>query len=485
MRPDYSPKSRKSLFADERGSVATIMGLTIIPLMLATGLAADYAVQQSVKTRLNSAADTAALAAIKAAETTMINLSATNPNASVQAIADGVAQGGKSFLVQAARNGANLTDAPEVSVTIVGRTISATATYSASVPTNFGKIAGIKSMALQGTSAASLTMPKYLDFYLLLDVSGSMGLPSTPAGELALAAVNPDDAGVYPGGCKFACHFSWAGGYTAARANNIQLRVDAVGAGVAALMSQAQTTQTLPNQYRVGVYPFIEHANTFVDLTSDLTGDAASVASAINYNPATGTTDFGKLLDSGDDSLFASSLNPNYKKTSSAPADVFPMGSGGTHIDNIFNDISAKIVTVGDGSSALKPQPFVFFISDGMEDSQSFVTATGAWPGVTSWPTPPGQTVSIRAMDPTLCTSLKARGVTVAVMQIPYPPLIPPQPFANSQDFKAQAAQPNLSPAMLACASPGFYTYASTPADIAAGIQNLFFEAVQLARLTQ
>ena len=113
----------------------------------------------------------------------MINLSATNPNASVQAIADGVAQGGKSFLVQAARNGSNLTDAPEVSVTIVGRTISATATYSASVPTNFGKIAGIKSMALQGTSSASLTMPKYLDFYLLLDVSGSMGLPSTPAGE--------------------------------------------------------------------------------------------------------------------------------------------------------------------------------------------------------------------------------------------------------------------------------------------------------------
>ena len=43
MRPDYAPKSRKSLIADERGSVATIMGLTIIPLMLATGLAADYA----------------------------------------------------------------------------------------------------------------------------------------------------------------------------------------------------------------------------------------------------------------------------------------------------------------------------------------------------------------------------------------------------------------------------------------------------------
>ena len=88
-------------------------------------------------------------------------------------------------------------------------------------------------------------------------------------------------------------------------------------------------------------------------------------------------------------------------------------------------------------------------------------------------------------MDPTLCSNLKARGVTVAVLQIPYPPFSNPKPFANSQDFKANDAQPNLSPAMQACASPGFYTYASTPAEIAAGIQNLFFEAVQLARLTQ
>ena len=93
-------------------------------------------------------------------------------------------------------------------------------------------------------------------------------------------------------------------------------------------MSQAQTTQTLPNQYRVGVYPFIDHANTFVDLTSDLTGDAFSVASAINYNPATGSTDFGKLLNSGDDSVFASSLNPNYRKTSSSPRGRHPDGLG-------------------------------------------------------------------------------------------------------------------------------------------------------------
>jgi hypothetical protein len=484
MRAAISSKLA-SLISDEKGSVATIMGFAVIPVLLASGVAADYAVAQGAKMRLDSAADAAALAAIKAAETTMIALSASNPNAASHAILDGQAQGSKSFLAQAGKNGANVTSGPTISVAITGRTISASASYSASVPTNFGKLAGVKTMNMQNTAAASVTMPKYLDFYLLLDVSGSMGLPSTPAGEAALAAVNPDERANYPTGCRFACHFPGSQGYTLARANNIQLRVDAVGAGVAALMGQAQKTQVLPNQYRVGVYPFILHANTFVDLTSDLSGDAYSVATAINYNAATGMTDFGKLLDVGNDSAFASSYNPNYRVTSNSPADVYPMGAGGTHIENIFSDISAKIVTVGDGSTQAKPQPFVMFISDGMEDSQWYVTKTGGWPGVSDWPTPMGKTVSIRAMDSTYCNVLKNRGVTVAVLQIPYPPFANPSSFATFQEYKANNAQPNLSPAMQACASPGFYTYASTPQDIATGIQKLFFQAVQLARLTQ
>ncbi|QGM45257.1 pilus assembly protein TadG-related protein [Methylocystis heyeri] len=483
MRAAISSKLA-SLISDENGSVATIMGFAVIPVLLASGIAADYAVAQSAKTRLDSAADAAALAAIKAAETTMIALSATNPNAASQARLDGQAQGSKSFLAQAGKNGANLTSGPTISVSINGRTISASASYNASVPTNFGKIAGMKTMNMQNTAAASVTMPKYMDFYLLLDVSGSMGLPSTPAGEVALAAVNPDERANYPTGCRFACHFPGSQGYTLARANNIQLRVDAVGAGVAELMGQAQKTQVLPNQYRVGVYPFILHANTFVDLTSDLSGDAYSVATAINYNPATGSTDFGKLLDVGNESVFASSFNPNYRVTSNSPADVYPMGAGGTHIENIFNDISAKIVTVGDGSSQASRQPFVMFVSDGMEDSQWY-TRSGGWTGYTTYPTAPGVTVSIRALDSTYCNVLKNRGVTVAVLQIPYPPFANPQSFGNYQEYKANNAQPNLSPAMQACASPGFYTYASTPQDIAAGIQKLFFQAVQLARLTQ
>ena len=480
MKSKLSETPRKSFAANARGSVAIVMGLSMIPLMLAAGVAADFAVTQSVKARLDAAADAAALAAIKTAQATIVDIGASNPNPDPQAIAAGEAQGGKLFLAQAGRNGANLTGAPSVTVTISGQTISATASYNAAVASNFGRLAGVDTLAVQGAATATLTMGKYLDFYLLLDVSASMGLPSTPTGQSALATINPDGSG-----CFFACHFSGYRSYNTARANDIQLRIDAVGAGVAALMSEAQQTQTLPNQYRMGVYPFITHANTFVDLTSDLTGDAYSVASAINYNASTGSTSFGGLLDTGNDSVFASSFNPNYRVTSNSPADTFPIGAGGTHIENIFNDINAKILSVGNGSTSSNTLPFVFFVSDGMEDSQYYVTATGSWPGVTAYPTPPGQTVSIRAMDPSVCDVLKTRGVTVAVMQIPYPPFADPTNYANSEDYKVNDAQPNLSPAMQACATPGFFTFASSPQEITAGIQKLFLQAVAQARLTQ
>jgi hypothetical protein len=84
-----------------------------------------------------------------------------------------------------------------------------------------------------------------------------------------------------------------------------------------------------------------------------------------------------------------------------------------------------------------------------------------------------------------VCDVLKQRGVTVAVMQIPYPPFANPTNYANSEDYKVNDAQPNLSPAMQACASPGFFISASSPDEIKAGIQKLFKMSVQQARLTQ
>jgi hypothetical protein len=89
----------------------------------------------------------------------------------------------------------------------------------------------------------------YLDFYLLVDVSGSMGLPSTTTGQNQLIALNtvaPDPFPSTTQGCNFACHFPGYHGWTRATQNNIQLRTGAVNSAVCSLLTLAGQP-TVPN----------------------------------------------------------------------------------------------------------------------------------------------------------------------------------------------------------------------------------------------
>lgn len=481
-RFNLSAKSAARDFTrDSKGGVAIVMGLTIIPLVLASGLAADYAVLQSAKTRMDAASDAAVLSAIKSAQLTYAKLSQTDPNPKSAAETAGEEQAKKSFYAQAGKRALDLLGAPTIDVVIKGQDVTATVSYAAQTPTNFGRIAGIKMMNYNGEAGATLKMPKFVDFYLLLDVSGSMGLPSTPAGEAQLASLNKfDEPGYSGGGCRFACHEPGKKGFDIARANNIQLRIDAVGGAVANLMEAAESMKMVEKQYRVGVYPFITHVNSFVDLTTNLRGDKNSVETAINYDPKTHMTDFGKLLDFLDDTKFVRDLNPNYVPNPKIPADTVGIGAGGTHINTVFNEISTKITSVGDGSGSLKAMPFVFFVSDGMQNSQYYSTSSG-WQDF--W-----YPNSIRAMDPAVCSALKARGVMVSVLEIPYPAFKPAYTDHSNQEIKANAAQPNLPTALKACASSDkFYHVADTPENIAAAMDQMFRDAVDYAeaRLTQ
>ena len=118
-------------------------------------------------------------------------------------------------------------------------------------------------MNVSGSTGASADIPSYLDFYLLIDVSASMGLPSTLAGQNYLAANN--------GNCQFACHFpDQASGYNFAVANKIQLRSGAVNTAVCSLLALA-AQPAVPNQYRVGLYPFITQMATLAGITSNIT----------------------------------------------------------------------------------------------------------------------------------------------------------------------------------------------------------------------
>jgi Flp pilus assembly protein TadG len=503
-----------------RGNVAIITALACLPMIAAVGCVIDYTEASMIKTKLQSAADAAALAAISNNSPLIATAKNMTGNGSVS---------GASTFVQNFFN-ANLSSAPQ-NVGYTGLTATGTVTknstkltstvnFTASVPTTFMGIAGFKTVSISGSSTASYTLSTYIDFYLALDVSGSMGMPSTSSEQTRLMAVNPDNYANYPSGCTFACHFKAQGactqssqgqsspastinnpppgqkmsgsyipnpnpggycqGYTISRLGTttatingksytvvnwganpgvsscptpgtsacIQLRLDAVGYAVSQLLTtaaQAEAQTGISNQYRIGLYPFIEDSYAYFPLTTNITATGSGSLSNSASQLAT-------LLDTGQNSS---------------------LGSGGTHIDTSLSDINNMITSVGTGSSSTNPLPYVFLVTDGSQDPQKYWN--GSWSGSNHATT----------LDTTICTTMKNRGITVAVLYIPYVTISPVNSsFANDEDDYANWNIPNIPGSLKSCASPSFFYTASTPADINNALTQMFQQAVSTAHIT-
>jgi Flp pilus assembly protein TadG len=535
--PSASPLRRaRSLIArfgsSQRGNVAIICALCTLPLVSAIGCVVDYSMASTIKTKLQAAADAATLAAVS------INSPVITTAKSMTG--GGTVSNGSTTAVNYFN--ANLTTAPadtgysgltsNATVTKSGQVVTAALTFSASVPTYFMGILGFRNIAIAGSSTASYSLPTYIDFYLMLDVSGSMSFPSTTAEQQRLIAVNPDDIGLYPGGCQFACHFTRQGacgqsnqgpipavgkstnpspgGYcqgfiisrlgtspatfssgtnstngnyvnwtntqvsscpTAGTTSCIQLRADAVGYAVNALLAQAITTETgdgISNQFRVGLFPFIQN------MCSSSAGSSNSCSIGLTTSLSGGTiTNFAaqlaNLLDTGQDAT---------------------LGSGGTHFENALNSMNTLISSVGTGTSSSNTLPYVFIVTDGSQDYQT--QSGGSW-GSQNWSSlscAPYQN-SATTIPPNCetstdyCQTMKSRGITVAVLYIPYGTIVDPNSsFASNEDGYANNNIPNIPTALQNCASPKFFYTANTPADITNALVTMFDQAVSTAHIT-
>jgi hypothetical protein len=363
----------------------------------------------------------------------------------------------------------------------------------------------------------------------MIDVSGSMSFPSTPAEQARLMAVNPDNLGEYPNGCQFACHFTAQGacgqgnqgpipavgtlhnpgtnpspgGYcqgfiisrlgttpvsftsgtnttngnsinwnnsqvsscaTAGTTSCIQLRADAVGYAVNALLTRAATTESndgVANQFQVGLYPFIQNLETtYSPLTTSITGGAITSAA----------TGLASLLDTGQN---------------------VALGSGGTHFENALPSMNSLITSIGTGTSSSDALPYVFLITDGSQDYQTQSGGNWSSQNWTSNATVPNQnsaTVippnSVTSND--YCTTMKNRGITIAVLYIPYGTIQNPNTsFAGNEDGYANANIPNIPGALQTCASPNFFYTATTPAAIQSALITMFEQAVNTAHISQ
>ena len=497
----------RRLSGDRRGNVLMIMGFSVIPLTLSTGIAIDYSRASRLQTKLNAIADAASLAAVTEP---MMKLSGAPGNVTARTAATNMFQVlivGQTGLVW---NNADL------NITVTGNdtatsTRTAIVRYTARSTNAFSGIIGMSTVTIGGSATATATAAPNIDFYLALDTSSSMALPTTAAGISRLdSTVN----------CSFACHsnriqnygiyirdnstFSIVKGSFPATGSgaNMQQRIDAAGTFVypnnrptpnsncrqggrdiciynsdgsfvdsywwannqgirlritderlaaSNLMTVAQNYATANNRtYRAALYTFDHRSNpkTIATLTSNLAavGTAASAVALVQLNDQAGN---GRPPngEGGTEYLFTS-----FEGILTRMAAAMPATSGKGTTD------------VGD-----TPQAFLFMVTDGMSGENIGFGRTRS---------------EMLQQHIDQCTTIKNRGIKIAILYTEYTK----ESIADDEPHQralAEAAIPKIAPQLTKCASPDLMYTVKTDQNISDALEALFTRAVSSAKLTQ
>jgi hypothetical protein len=136
-----------------------------------------------------------------------------------------------------------------------------------------------------------------------------------------------------------------------------------------------------------------------------------------------------------------------------------------TNYDAAMSGINTTMPSPGSGTSVAgdKPQEVLFLVTDGVEDEMS------------------GGSRKQSLMSNSWCSTIKARGIRIAVLYTAYLPL-PTNSWYNQYISPFQA---NISPTLQSCASPGLFYQVTTGGDISAALATLFQYAVQSAYLSK
>ena len=272
---------------DRRGNFTILFALIAPLLVVIVGMGVDYYAALSDKSRLDTAADAAALAAVNTAKAYYATNAGSQSGTTLgnNAAAAGQAQGLKVFAANVGSTVLAGSVVPTISVpSPASLTFTASVSWTAQVTSHFGPLVGRSFINISGAAQATTGLPKYLDFYVVVDTSGSMGIPTNAGDQQTLIETNPDNpieaAAGYAGGCQFACHFNGYQGFTYTQNSNIQLKLNSVGASLQALLDTATSSEAIANQFRVGIYPFIVNPIVAAPLSSDLSasGTVSSVA---------------------------------------------------------------------------------------------------------------------------------------------------------------------------------------------------------------
>jgi Flp pilus assembly protein TadG len=422
---------------NERGSMALFAGLTAIPIVFAVGAGVDYSTANMAKSKLDAVADAAALSAVD-------HSAITGTVAAAQTTAQTVFNAEAINLNNVTVGNVNVTVADNVN----NRT--AVVSYTATKKNLFMGLVGIPTTTISGSASSAAALTTNINFYLLLDNSPSMDIAATTAGINTMVANTSAQ-----GGCAFACHESnpsadnlgnpnGEDNYTLAQKLGVVTRMQNLASATQSLMSTAASAEATSSQYQAAIYTFNGSGlNTIQALTSNLT-TAQSAAGNINV-------------------MEVYSNNWLTSKNQNNDTD--------TNFETSMSAINTVMPNPGLGTPTSTPQEVLFIVTDGVDDEVSTSCSQKL----------DGSNRCQQPFNTAWCTTIKNRGIQIAVLYTEYLPL-PTNSWYNSW---IATFQNKIGPNLESCASTGMFFTVTTDGDITSAMQTLFAQAISTARLTK
>jgi len=217
--------------------------------------------------------------------------------------------------------------------------------------------------------------------------------------------------------------------YAWALNKGIQLRYQVVNQGIQNLLTYLNSSSTFKTYVRVGLWSFDSSLTQMSALTS-------SFSSVSNNFPA-----------------------PGLASSDSAAATPF---------DSLIGNFVSIVGNGGDGTSLASPQKLVIIATDGVNDP------TRAWVSQTSL------RPQVKVFDTSFCTTLKNKGITVAIINTPYYPMTWDWGYnatlGQSGSLGGATRVDDIPIALSACAG-NYFIRTSDPATIQSAFTTLFTKA--------
>lgn len=329
--------------ADKRGSVAVVFMLSMLPIMTLAAAAVDMSMMSRIKTRTQLAADMAALASV------------TENYLDYKKSMEGNVEKARLAAVrefEAQSQILNVTN-PETTVTVKSTLASSDQVqvqvcFEGEHPTTMLSILTIKSIPFSGCSEAVSAKPYYVNVYILVDASGSMGIGANASDRATMRKLYKDWKNAdkpFPmsnvaswGSCEFYCHTvspnpqdqNQLDGqpHLNAPENRVlfKTRFDIFKQALSLALDGAKQNAKFSDQFKFNVFKFSNYLTEVAPLSADI--------------------DFVK-----------SKVNAMEQDREGA----------GTNYTYSMNNFASYIPKNGDGSSADKAKAIVMVLSDGLE----------------------------------------------------------------------------------------------------------------------